>query len=51
MSIALLPQAQSSSTITDVHSRLPLQILDAASTVTASKTTNALQLMPLTIVN
>jgi hypothetical protein len=51
MSIALLPQAQSSSTITDMHSRLPLQILDAASTVTASKTTNALQLMPLTIVN
>lgn len=51
MSIALLPQAQSSSTITDVQARLPLQILNAAGTVTASKTTNALQLMPLTIVN
>jgi uncharacterized membrane protein len=51
MSIAVLPQEQSSSTMTDMQARLPLQILHAPSTVTVSKNTNALHLMPLTIVN
>jgi uncharacterized membrane protein len=51
MSIAVLPQEQSSSTMVDMQARLPLQILHAPGTVTANKNTNALQLMPLTIVN
>ncbi|GCE25303.1 hypothetical protein KDA_07870 [Dictyobacter alpinus] len=51
MSIALLPQAQSSSTIMDVQARLPLQVLNAPRTVSVNQRTKALQLMPLTIVD
>lgn len=51
MSIALLPQTQTSSTIMDVQARLPLQILNAPRTVTANQSTNTLQLMPITIVD
>ena len=50
LSIALLPLVQSSSTIMDVQARLPLQILNAPQTVTTRRGTDALQLMPLTIV-
>ncbi len=50
LSIALLPLVQSSSTIMDVQARLPLQILNASQTVTTRRGTDALQLMPLTIV-
>ncbi|GCE03641.1 DUF2079 domain-containing protein [Dictyobacter aurantiacus] len=51
MSIALLPQAQTSSTIMDVQARLPLQVLHAPRTVTANQGTHTLQLMPITIVD
>ncbi|GCF07868.1 DUF2079 domain-containing protein [Dictyobacter arantiisoli] len=51
MSITLLPQAQTSSTIMDVQARLPVQVLNAPVTVIANQNTNALQLMPITIVN
>ncbi|GHO84214.1 DUF2079 domain-containing protein [Dictyobacter formicarum] len=51
MSIALLPQVQTSSTIMDVQARLPLQILNAPRTVTTNQSTNTLQLMPITIVD
>jgi hypothetical protein len=50
LSIALLPLVQSSSTIMDVKARLSLQILNAPETVTTRRGTNALQLMPLKIV-
>ncbi len=50
LSIALLPLVQSSSTMMDVQARLPLQILSAPETVTTRRGTDALQLMPLTIV-
>jgi len=50
LSIALLPLVQSSSTMMDVQARLPLQILSAPETVTTKQGTDALQLMPLTIV-
>ncbi|GCE17271.1 DUF2079 domain-containing protein [Dictyobacter kobayashii] len=51
MSIALLPQGQTSSTIMDVQARLPLQVLNAPPTVTANQSTKVLQLMPITIVD
>ncbi|GLV56946.1 hypothetical protein KDH_37850 [Dictyobacter sp. S3.2.2.5] len=51
MSIALLPQVQTSSTIMDVQARLPLQVLHAPRTVTANPGTHTLQLMPITIVD
>lgn len=51
MSISLLPQTQTSSTIMDVQARLPVQILNAPRTVTVNQSTKALQLMPLTIVD
>lgn len=52
MSIALLPQGQRSSTISDVHSRLAVRVLKApGTTVTVSQNTNVLQLMPFAIVN
>jgi hypothetical protein len=52
MSITLLPQPQTSSTIGDIQNRLPLRIVKALEkTITASKLTNELQLMPLTVVN
>lgn len=50
LSIALLPLVQSSSTIMNVQARLSLQILSAPKTVTTRRGTNALQLLPLTIV-
>ncbi len=50
LSIALLPLAQSSSTIMDVQARLPLQVVNAPETVIPMRGTNALQLMPITIV-
>jgi uncharacterized membrane protein len=50
LSIALLPLVQSSSTMMDVQARLSLQILNAPKTVTTRRGTNALQLMPLKIV-
>ncbi len=50
LSIALLPLVQSSSTMMDVQARLSLQILNAPETVTTRRGTNALQLMPLKIV-
>ena len=49
MSLALLPLVQSSSTIMDVHARLPLHVVRAPSTVIASPNANALQLMTLQI--
>ena len=49
MSLALLPLVQSSSTIMDVHARLPLHVVHAPSTVIASPSANALQLMTLQI--
>jgi Predicted membrane protein len=52
MSIALLPQGQRSSTISNVRSRLAVRVLKApGATVTASQNTNVLQLMSFTIVN
>jgi uncharacterized membrane protein len=52
MSIALLPQPQTSSTIGDIQNRLPLRIIKAPrKIITASQDTNVLQLMPLTVVN
>lgn len=50
LSIALLPLAQSSSTMMDVQARLPLQMVNASGTVMPTQGTNALQLMPITIV-
>ncbi|HEU5228073.1 MAG TPA: DUF2079 domain-containing protein [Ktedonobacteraceae bacterium] len=50
MSIALLPLAQSSSTIMNVAARLPLHVVSASGPVIATQGTNALQLMPITIV-
>ena len=50
LSIALLPLAQSSSTMMDVQARLPLQVVNAPGTVMPTRGTNALQLMPITIV-
>jgi len=50
LSIALLPLTQSSSTIMDMQARLPLQMVNAPGTVTPTRDTNALQLMPITIV-
>lgn len=49
LSLALLPLVQSSSTIMDVHARLPLHIVHAPGTVIASPSANALQLMTLQI--
>lgn len=49
-SIALLPLTRTSSTIMDVQARLPLSVVHAPQTVSASTDTNTLQLMPLTIV-
>lgn len=51
LSLALLPLVQSSSTIMDVHARLPLHIVHAPGTVIASSSANALQLMTLQISN
>ena len=50
LSIALLPLAQSSSTMMDMQARLPLQMVNAPGTVMPTRGTNALQLMPITIV-
>jgi hypothetical protein len=50
MSIALLPLVQSSSKIMDIQARLPLHIVSAPRTVTATQGSNALQLMPIKIV-
>jgi hypothetical protein len=51
LSLALLPLVQSSSTIMDVHARLPLHIVHAPGAVIASSSANALQLMTLQISN
>jgi hypothetical protein len=51
MSIALLPQTPTSSTIGDVRDRMPLQILNAPDTILVNQKTHILQLMPLKIVN
>jgi uncharacterized membrane protein len=49
MSLALLPLVQSSSTIMDVHARLPLHVVSAPGAVIASPSAKALQLMTLQI--
>jgi hypothetical protein len=50
MSMALLPLVQSSSTIMNVHARLPLHIVSAPSTVRSDQGMNALQLAQLRLV-
>jgi hypothetical protein len=50
MSLALLPLIQSSSTIMDVHARLPLHIVNAPGTVKSDPGMNALQLAQLRLV-
>ena len=49
MSLALLPLVQSSSTIMDIHARLPLHVVSAPDAVIANPRANALQLMTLQI--
>jgi uncharacterized membrane protein len=49
VSLALLPLVQSSSTIMDVHARLPLHVVSAPDGVIANPSANALQLMTLKI--
>ncbi len=49
ISLALLPLVQSSSTIMDVHARLPLHVVSAPDAVIANPRANALQLMTLQI--
>lgn len=50
ISMALLPLVQSSSTIVDVHARLPLHIVSAPSIVRSDQGMNALQLAQLRLV-
>lgn len=50
ISIALLPLVQSSSTIMDVHARLPLHIVNVPDTVTSTQGTNALELKSIKLV-
>ncbi len=50
IALALEPLLQPTSAIMDVQARLPVQVLHAPRTVTTTKGTNALQLLPLTLV-
>jgi uncharacterized membrane protein len=50
ISIALLPLVQSSSTIMDVHARLPLHIVNVPDTVASTQGTNALELKSIKLV-
>lgn len=49
-SVALLPLVQPWSTIMDVKARIPLHAVDGSGRVTPTQGTNALQLMPMTII-
>lgn len=51
MSVALLPQTSSSSTIMDVRARLPLREIEEQGSATFSQENKALQLLQLNIVN
>lgn len=50
LSMALVPLVQSSGTIMDVQHRFPLHVLQSAGTLTPTNGTNAIELVPLTIV-
>ncbi|QBD82353.1 DUF2079 domain-containing protein [Ktedonosporobacter rubrisoli] len=50
ISVALLPMAQPSSKIMDIHARLPLHVVNVPGTVSPTDGTNALQLKSMTLV-